>query len=116
MSLSNSQMPVSHLGVLPGKLCRPLPQASTPDSSLQDFIAICLSSHAIDKTGFVHREMKMAMDVMSRMPDGAIKVIPVRLDLCDVPRYMARLHRVDLFDADGLDKLCRAISSNWENE
>ena len=41
-----------------------------------------LSTHSLDKRGFVQKEMRLAFEVLDRIPDSAIYLIPVRIDNC----------------------------------
>jgi hypothetical protein len=73
------------------------------------FFLACLSKNSIDKTGFVQKELKMALDIMDLQPEGRIYLLPVRLEECDVPFKLRHLHWCDIFDNHGLEHLLRAI-------
>ena len=57
-----------------------------------DAIAVFMSSKALDSAGYLHKEIRIALDVAERLPEGAIKVIPIRLDRHEVPRKLQHLH------------------------
>src|SRR4051812_32632959 len=44
-----------------------------------DVVLICLSRTSANKTGYIQREIKYALDVADRQPEGAIFLIPTRL-------------------------------------
>jgi hypothetical protein len=46
---------------------------------------------------------------MKVLPDNDIFIIPVRLEECDMPDSLRRLHRVDLFKAGGYGRLIDAL-------
>jgi len=75
------------------------------------FIAL-LSSHSLNKRGFVQKELRTALAVLDTTPVDSRFLIPVRLDPC-TPRDegLAQLQWVDLFpDYDvGLAKLLKAL-------
>jgi hypothetical protein len=78
----------------------------------QYFIAI-ISSNSIDKTGFVQKEMRIALDRLQYFPTDKIFLIPVRLDICDAKfRILKNIQYVDLFpDWDkGFDKILKVIT------
>ena len=62
-----------------------------------DVILICLSQEAIDKQGYVQKEIRFALDKAAEIPEGRIFIIPVRLEECTVPESMQRYQWVDLF-------------------
>lgn len=74
-----------------------------------DFVAICLSNASTTRAGYVHKEIKQALDIADEQPEGTIFVIPVRLEECPLPRRLRHLHCVDLFVEDGYARLTRAL-------
>lgn len=74
-----------------------------------DVVVVCLSESSITKTGFVQKEISIALDAAERRPEGEIYLIPTRLEPCSIPRRLSRWHRVDLFDSDGYGRLTEAI-------
>lgn len=73
------------------------------------FFLFCLSNAALAKTGFVHNEIKQALDVQSRLPESRIFLIPVRLEDCPLPEALEHLVYADLFAADGYRRLLDAL-------
>ncbi len=74
-----------------------------------NLVVICLSCNSVTKRGTVQREIKRALDVLEEMPEDTIYLIPARLERCEVPERLAKLHWVDLFEPDGFEKLRQAI-------
>jgi formylglycine-generating enzyme required for sulfatase activity len=74
-----------------------------------NLVVVCLSPQSIDKRGVVQEEIATALDVLKKMPEDTIYLIPARLEPCQVPRRLSRLHWVDLFEADGFAKLRGAL-------
>ena len=73
---------------------------------------ILLSNTAVDKRGFIQKELRTAVDVLDEIPASSIYLIPARLDNC-TPSHerLEDLHWVDLFpDFDaGFDKILNAL-------
>jgi TIR domain/Clp amino terminal domain, pathogenicity island component len=74
-----------------------------------DSVAVCLSRASTTSAGYVHREIKEALDVADEQPEGTIFIIPVRLEECDVPDRLRHLHWVDLFAEEGYRRLLRTF-------
>lgn len=66
-------------------------------SRCQYFIAL-LSSRSVDKRGYVQKEVRQALDLLERVPELDIFVIPVRLDACQPSiSKLKELHWIDVF-------------------
>jgi formylglycine-generating enzyme required for sulfatase activity len=74
-----------------------------------DAVIVCLSTGAINKAGYVQKEIKFALDVADAQPQGAIFLIPVRLEECDVPERLSRWQWVNLFSTMGYERLLKAL-------
>ena len=72
------------------------------------FVAF-LSTRAVDKTGYVQKEIREALDVAERMPPGRMFVVPVRIDDCVVPERLRRWQRIDIFKRGGYGRLQAAL-------
>jgi len=80
-----------------------------------DAVIICLSRRAITKAGFVQKEIKDALDVADEQPEGAIFLIPLRLEECEAPERLRRWQWVDLFRETGYERLLRALRARAES-
>ncbi|MCC6260423.1 MAG: toll/interleukin-1 receptor domain-containing protein [Anaerolineales bacterium] len=60
-------------------------------------VIIFLSKVALTNDGFFHKEMKLALDTAAEKPEGAIFIIPVRIDDCETPEVVAKYQYVDYF-------------------
>lgn len=72
-------------------------------------VIVCLSNKSITKSGYVQKEIKYALDVADKQPEGALFVIPLKLEECQVPERLSRWQWVNDFQADGYQKLMRAL-------
>ena len=50
-----------------------------------DLVIVCLSGHSVTKKGYIQKEIGLALDVADEQPEGAIFVIPLILEDCEVP-------------------------------
>jgi anti-anti-sigma factor len=76
-----------------------------------DAVLVCLSAESVAKTGFLQKEIKFALDAAEEQSDDSIFIIPGRLETCDVPERLRRWQWVDLFAADGYDRLITALQA-----
>jgi formylglycine-generating enzyme required for sulfatase activity len=74
-----------------------------------DFILIFLSENSIPKRGYVQTEFKLTLDAWTRVPQGMIHTIPVRIDDSEIPDQFRKFHWRNLFEADGFENLLRAL-------
>jgi NB-ARC domain/TIR domain/SIR2-like domain len=74
-------------------------------------VLICLSRGAVNKTGYIQKEIRYALDVAALQPEGAIFMIPVRLEECEVPERLRKWQWVNLFEEHGYSFLLRALAA-----
>lgn len=74
-------------------------------------VAVCLSRSSVAKTGYLQKEITVALDAADYRPEGTIYVVPVRLEECDVPERLAHIHYVDLFKPDGYERLLKSLNA-----
>jgi len=74
-----------------------------------DVVIVCLSHKAINKAGYVHKEIKDALDKAEEQPEGTIFLIPLKLEECDVPERLQRWHWVNLFEEKGYERLMSSL-------
>ncbi len=58
-------------------------------------------------------ELKKAQKVLETIPEGKVFLIPVRLDACEVPSQLARLHWINYFEEEGPDSLVGTIKQHF---
>lgn len=73
-------------------------------------VVACLTKTSVDRQGYVHREIKLALDEADKKPEGAIFVIPARLEEVEVPDRLKQWHWADLFKEDGYSRLVSALT------
>ena len=94
--------------LLPGQIWEPEIRKAVKSSAA---VLAFLSSKSVSAAGFVHKEIKLALDVADEQPPGSIFLIPARLEECDVPERLQHIHWVDLFHPNGYEKLLRTLKA-----
>jgi TIR domain len=74
-------------------------------------IVVFLSRHS-QKRGYLQKELLRALDEAEQQPEGAIFLIPAKLEPCEVPDRLSRLQWVDLQDEGGFELLCRSLKAH----
>ena len=75
-----------------------------------DSIIICLSKVSVAKEGYVKKEIRRALDVADEKSEGAIYIIPLRLDDC-TPSFerLKQLHFADYFTPNAHERLIKSL-------
>jgi TIR domain/Trypsin-like peptidase domain len=73
------------------------------------FVLACISNSSISKSGFVQKELRLALDVADEQPGGSTFLIPVRLEECEIPDRLKRWQAADLFKPETYTRLRRAL-------
>jgi anti-anti-sigma factor len=108
LRLARAKPWLDEVDLLPGQIWeREIPSAVRTS----DAVLVCLSSRSIGKTGYLQREIKFALDAAEEQSDDSIFLIPARLEACEVPERLRRWQWVDLFAADGYDRLVTALQA-----
>lgn len=74
-----------------------------------DVVVVCLSKGSVTKAGYVQKEIRFALDVADEQPEGAIFLIPLRLEDCQVPTRLGKMQWVDLYSGDGYRRLFASL-------
>jgi len=76
-----------------------------------DFIILLLSSRSLGKRGYVQKEFRIALDYLQEKLDSDVYIIPVKIDSCEVPDKLQKLHWVDYSIDDYLLRILDAINT-----
>ena len=88
-----------------------------------DFFALCLSSRSVRKTGFIQREIRMAVKEYQRRPQQSAFLLPVRLEPCTVPKIklddtttLSDFQWLDLFEEEtsSLKRFAEGVKRQFE--
>lgn len=96
--------------LLPGQRWEP---AVTSAIERSDRVVLILSRNSVNKKGFFHREIRLALEVVQRLPERAVFLIPIRIEECELPHTdLGHFQRVDLFpESEWLSGVQRIVSS-----
>jgi hypothetical protein len=72
-------------------------------------VLVCLSTRAVDRTGFFQQEMRYAVKEAMKLPKGKVYVVPTRIDRCELPDELRQWQAVDLFEPGGSYALLKSI-------
>ncbi len=100
--------------LFPGERWRPAIRRAIRDS---DYFLAILSETAASNRGYIHKELRQALDVAEEFPEGWIYLIPTRLDDCQMPFLaLEAFNCIDLFPRweDGVNQLCRTLKYHTE--
>jgi hypothetical protein len=64
-----------------------------------DAVIVCLSSTSVAKEGYVQKELRQVLNIALEKLEGAIFVLPVRLDDCPLPRQLKDKQALNYFPA-----------------
>lgn len=69
---------------------------------------------------FFYKELKLALDAAAEKPDGTIFIIPIWLDVCEVPERLQPYRDVDYFGGDAhkdcvYSSLIKALQARAKN-
>ena len=76
-----------------------------------DVVLVISSQKSVTKAGFVQKEIRIALDEADKQPEGAIYIIPVRLEACQLPDRLSHVQWVDLYEPDGHETLLASLQS-----
>jgi hypothetical protein len=99
--------------ILPGEKWQPSIKKAIRHSA---FFVACLSTHSVNKRGFLQKEIRQALDVWEEKLDSDIYLIPARLESCEVPEKLCEFQRVNLFEEQGWTKLMETIQAGMERQ
>jgi TIR domain len=77
-------------------------------------VLVCLSQIAVNKEGYVQKEISFALDMAIEKPEGTIFIIPLKLEECNVPQRLSQWHWVDN-SSRGYERLVRALRMRAES-
>ena len=62
-----------------------------------DAVIVCVSSTSISKEGYIQKELRQVLNIALEKLEGAIFILPVRLDDCQLPRQLRDKQSLDYF-------------------
>ncbi len=77
-----------------------------------DLMLLFISHNSVSKRGYVQRELRAALSMLSELPEGATFLIPVRLDDSKPPESLQHIQFVDLFEESGWERLLASLRAS----
>jgi hypothetical protein len=74
-----------------------------------DVVIVFLSNRSVDKTGYVQKEIRIALDAADERPEGKIFLIPAKIEECDLPDRLSSRQWVDLRSEEGFERLMQSL-------
>lgn len=74
-------------------------------------VVVCLSRATCSKADYVQQEIRHALEVAYQQPEGAVFVIPAKLEECDIPEKLQKWQWVMLDASEGITRLIAALEA-----
>jgi CheY-like chemotaxis protein len=74
-----------------------------------DIVMACLSKRSVTSSGYLHKEIRYALDAADEKPEGTIFIIPLLLEPCDVPERLRQWHWIDYTREDAWDRVMQSL-------
>lgn len=92
--------------LVPGQRWEPAIRQALRES---DFFLVFLSRNSVNKTGYIQREIKIALEMAEEKLESDIYLIPTLLEDCDVPAPLATFQWADISQPNGMEMLIKSI-------
>lgn len=73
-------------------------------------VIVCLSHRSVMRKGYMQKELRNALEIAQEHPDGAVFIIPARLDDCAIPNGLRHLQWVNIYENDGYERLLESLT------
>jgi TIR domain len=94
--------------ILPGQSWELSVKKSIRDSQV---VIIGISTNWVNDKSYVHKEVKIALEVMDQLPESQVFIIPVKLDKCPIPDKLERFHYIEMYKSGYLVKLQKVLGT-----
>jgi CheY-like chemotaxis protein len=74
-----------------------------------EIVIVCLSKHSVSTAGYLHREIRYAIEAAENQPEGTIFIVPLLMEPCAVPDRLSKWHWIDYTREDGWARLMQSI-------
>ncbi len=99
--------------ILPGQKWKKIKEIAIKESS---HFLLLLSSNSVSEKGYVHKELKIALNLSDEYPDSEIFIIPVKLDECEVvDDKLQEIESVDMYSSyeKGLNRILKVLHQEF---
>jgi hypothetical protein len=77
-----------------------------------DAVIVCVSGVSVAKEGYVQKELRRILDIALEKLEGAIFILPVRLDDCGFPRQLKDKQFLDYFPISNRDSAFEKLKAS----
>ncbi|HTN84557.1 MAG TPA: toll/interleukin-1 receptor domain-containing protein [Sorangium sp.] len=70
---------------------------------------LLLSRNTVSKAGYIQKEIREALEVAERLPEGRVFIIPLRIEDCDIPERLQRWQWIDINSKSGYLRLRESL-------
>ncbi len=74
-------------------------------------VVILISKKSISKAGFYQKEISISLEYAEMQPEGAIFIVPLRIEECEVPYKLKPRHWLNLYEEDKISKWINSLKS-----
>ena len=74
-----------------------------------DVVIICSSMSSVSRTGYVQKEIRIALDIALEQPQGAIFVIPLKFEPCELPDQLSKYQWINYWESDAYHLLVKSL-------
>ena len=100
---------MDNMDLLPGQKWDIIIRESIRNS---DFFIVCLTQNSCDKSGYLLKEIRLALDILQEKQDHEIFIIPVKLEECQIPQQLAEYQWMELYQQEGWERLFFALDES----
>ncbi len=76
-----------------------------------DAVIVCFSTVSVTKEGYVQKEIIFAQDIQNEKPEGTIFLIPLQLEICEMPFSLRFVQWGHYFEPDGYEKVVKSLTA-----
>lgn len=77
-----------------------------------DVVLVFVSSVSVAKEGYVQKELRRVLNIALEKIDGAIFVIPIRLDECEMPRKLKDIQGLKYYPPENRDSAFEKLKTS----
>jgi ribosomal protein L7/L12 len=81
---------------------------------VSDAVIVTLTKGSVSKEGYVQRELRFVLDIALEKPEGAVFILPVRLEECEPPRRLRSYQYADYFPAERRERAYQRLRMSLE--
>ena len=77
-----------------------------------DAVIVCVSKTSVSKEGYVQKELRKVLDIALEKLEGAIFVLPLKLEDCELPRQLRDRQALNYFPDSNRAAACEKLKAS----